>query len=116
MLASTMQHSTHNHTPTPPTTTTPTSRALDGPGQEQPEKTPTGVSSGPNSVPNPRNHTGSRTTMNRSLCSTQPHPNTLEHGIKEKENHNPSTDPDPKAGGGRERVAPTTRGDSLERR
>src|ERR1700754_1666014 len=56
MLASTMQHSTHNHTPTPPTTTTPTSRALDGPGQEQPEKTPTGVFSGPNSVPNPPDH------------------------------------------------------------
>jgi hypothetical protein len=47
--------------------------------------------------------------MNRSLCSTQPHPNTLEHGIKEKENQNPSTDPDPKAGEVRELVDLTTR-------
>jgi hypothetical protein len=36
-----MQHSTHNHTPTPTTITTTTSAALDDPGQEQPEKTPT---------------------------------------------------------------------------
>ena len=40
MLASTMQHSTHHHTPTPTTTTTPTRDALDGPGPEAaPEKT-----------------------------------------------------------------------------
>ena len=51
----------HTTTPQPTTTTTtPTHTrirahrdALDGPGQEQPEKTPTGVFSGPNSVPNP---------------------------------------------------------------
>ena len=31
MLASTMQHSTHNHTPSPPLPTTPTTKALEEP-------------------------------------------------------------------------------------
>ena len=64
MLASTMQHSTHHHTPKPTTTTTTPTHpnkghprdALDGPGRERPpEKTthqPADVFSGPNSVPN----------------------------------------------------------------
>src|SRR4051812_42417498 len=54
MLASTMQHSTHNHTPTPPTHHSHTGSVRD-PGQEQPcrEQHQPGVFSGPNSVPNP---------------------------------------------------------------
>src|SRR6476469_4808307 len=58
MLASTMQHSTHNHTPTPPQPPHRTTHALDQPAQERhQEKHPpnhTGVSSGPNSVPSHR--------------------------------------------------------------
>ena len=66
------QHTTtpqpHNHHHTHPNHTTQTNRcnhgnALDGPGQKQPEKTPTphqqgptDVSSGPNSVPNSESH------------------------------------------------------------
>ena len=59
MLASTMQHSTHHHTPNPPQPPPHPHNnkrdALDGPGRERPpEKTthqPAGVFSGPNSVP-----------------------------------------------------------------
>jgi hypothetical protein len=94
MLASTMQHSTHNHTPThqppphPPTHSRAPRDALDGPGQEQPEKTPTGVSSGPNSVPNPRNHKR-LPTNHESIVMFHPATPTKyrsRRGIKEKEN------------------------------
>jgi hypothetical protein len=82
MLASTMQHSTHHHTPThpqpPPHPTTHQQQvtdALDSPSQEQPEKNtpPTGVSSGPNSVPNPSPKTES--FPGKSLC-VPPSPRT----------------------------------------
>jgi hypothetical protein len=70
MLASTMQHSTHNHTPTITDPTTPTQGTLEVQVRSSPaEKTPPGVFSGPNSVPN----------FNFQLfcdgsCSTQLHP------------------------------------------
>jgi hypothetical protein len=78
----------HTTTPQPTTTTTtPTRRALDGPGQEQPEKTPT-VS--------PQDPTVCRTQEPKSPHNHEPiimfHPATPQntgHGIKEKENQPP---------------------------
>src|SRR5689334_8727055 len=76
MLASTMQHSTHNHTPTPRTTTTPTRTshrdALDGPGQEQPYQrtTPTRCLLRTQQCAKLQRSSGTAVV----LCSTQPHP------------------------------------------
>ena len=63
MLASTMQHSTHNHTPThhdhhhhnPPQKATCSVRRS-RPGAARKNTQPAGVLSGPNSVPNPGTH------------------------------------------------------------
>src|SRR5215212_8779540 len=72
MLASTMQHSTHNHTPNPTPTTTPdTSNALGRPGREWPPRKPrltAGVSSGPNSVPSPPPPHGKKLSEPAAIC------------------------------------------------
>src|SRR5689334_17118427 len=79
MLASTMQHSTHHHTPNPPHhhhTHTPQhgSRCVrrSRPGAattRKPHQPTAGVLSGPNSAPN-----SSTPPRGLALCSTQPHP------------------------------------------
>jgi hypothetical protein len=73
-----MQHSTHNHTPTRTTTTTPTKEALDGPGREQPENnTPRVSPQDPTVCQALRRSEENRAlflfSMNWYLCSTQPH-------------------------------------------
>jgi hypothetical protein len=76
----TPQPTTTTTTPDPPTKRAPQRRALhkvtdalDGPGQKQPKNTPTGVSSGPNSVPNPTPHRDQRLSEKSVLRSTPPH-------------------------------------------
>jgi hypothetical protein len=123
MLASTMQHSTHHHTPThpqpPPHPTTHQQQvtdALDSPSQEQPEKNtpPTDVSSGPNSVPNPSPKTES--FPGKSLCvPPRPHQHTPEKVNQQsfmRKGASPTQEPKPSF----RRCHLPTREGSLERR
>src|SRR4051794_32429173 len=87
MLASTMQHSTHNHTPThqppphPPDTCP--RGALDGPGQEQPEKTPTVSPQDPTVSQTTRNHNGPPENHEPIIMFPPPTPRTFQ-GMKSR--------------------------------
>jgi hypothetical protein len=73
------------------TTTTPTSRALGDPGQG-PEETPrTGCPLRTQQCAEPR--TEIRRTMNRTLCSTQPHPHHPRRGKTSMESRKRRTNP-----------------------
>jgi hypothetical protein len=100
MLASTMQHSTHNHTPTrtdhhhththPPRSDR---DALDDPDQEQPKEHTTRVSpQDPTACRTPETRKAPDNHESATLRSTQPHPRNQHerHGIKEKENQHPT--------------------------
>ena len=73
MLASTMQHSTHNHTPTHHRHHTHNTDALDDRTRSGTKKTlHAGVSSGPNSVPNLKTTTDKQRNVPPSHTHTPP--------------------------------------------
>jgi hypothetical protein len=108
MLASTMQHSTHNHTPTPqppphphhtphryPTHRYPRmrQRCVRRPGQTRPEKTPTPTNKATRCLLRTQQRAEPRSA--KILRSTQPHPQQPPGAWNHTKKHPPPTNPNP---------------------